>query len=237
MKQAEIYSDGSWYKGKAGYGALILENGETVHTLSGAVNEASYLKHRQVAGELEAVRKSLMWCIEKGYQQVTVYYDYLGIQYWAEGNWQAKTAMTQDYRAWINSLSIDIVFQKVKAHSGNKYNDQADRLAKAGCGAETETRKTTESKPASASTLQEEAEKAATDIMTALIEDGILCNYGGFMNNMFARIELLDEGKRCGIIDLYNTKKKRLKPDPRGFKDIMLQKIAEEITQKVIEMY
>ncbi len=238
MKKAVIYSDGSFYKNKAGFGAVILENGTRVHEISGSVTDPALMKHRQVTGELTAVTQSLSWCLDNGYTEAVIHYDYLGIQYWADGTWKAKTEMTRKYAEFMSHISLAVHFVKVKAHSGDTYNDIADRLAKAGCGMpDTAPKKPQKTGTAPASILKDEAERAAADIMAALIEEGLLCNYGGYVNNMFARIEILDEGKRCGMIDLYNTKKKRLKPDLRGFKSEMIQSKTEEIAAKIIQTY
>nr|WP_254914821.1 RNase H family protein [Bacillus thuringiensis] len=46
--------------------------------------------------------------------------------------WRAKTTQTQEYQDFMQKYmrNIEIQFVKVKAHSGNEYNDLADRLAK-----------------------------------------------------------------------------------------------------------
>ena len=43
----------------------------------------------------------------------------------------AKKEETKRYKAWFDEISkeIKISFVKVKAHSGNKYNELADKLA------------------------------------------------------------------------------------------------------------
>ena len=45
---------------------------------------------------------------------------------------EAKNTLTQKYAAFMNEQQsiIRINFQKVKAHSGDFYNEEADRLAK-----------------------------------------------------------------------------------------------------------
>ena len=43
---------------------------------------------------------------------------------------------TQSYQAFYDNISknVDITFVKVKGHSGDKYNDLADKLAKEALG-------------------------------------------------------------------------------------------------------
>jgi ribonuclease HI len=51
---------------------------------------------------------------------------------WATGQWKTKTNLTKKYADYMrsNMTKIEIIFQKVKAHTGNKYNEEADQLAK-----------------------------------------------------------------------------------------------------------
>jgi ribonuclease HI len=239
MKRAKIYTDGSFINGRAGYGAVILLDDTVKKKISGCIEDPQVLKHRQVAGEVKAVEASLIWCAENGITDAEIHYDYLGVQYWPDGTWKAKTEMTKAYSDFIRKQVINLGWVKVKAHSGDKYNEQADLLAKQGCGKYNEetSLKTDSISFKTPSELENEAVHAATDIMTSLIEDSIYCNYSGFMNNMFARIEIMDEAKRCGIIDLYNTKKKRLKIDLRGFKNSELLDRVKTIAESIINEY
>ena len=66
------------------------------------------------------------------YKDLLIYYDYEGIEKWCSGEWKANKEGTIYYRQFcIEAMKkINISFKKVKAHSGNKYNDMADKLAK-----------------------------------------------------------------------------------------------------------
>ena len=46
--------------------------------------------------------------------------------------WKANKEGTKLYRDFYNSISkkLKVDFIKVKAHSGDKYNEEADKLAK-----------------------------------------------------------------------------------------------------------
>ena len=74
--------------------------------------------------------------IANGYQHISVYYDYMGIEKWANGSWQANKPGTKAYAAKIKEYKnhITIHFCKVLAHSSNTYNDMADALAKKAVG-------------------------------------------------------------------------------------------------------
>ena len=60
------------------------------------------------------------------------YHDYEGISKWCEGQWEAKKEGTRAYREFYRQASekVKITFRKVKGHSGDRWNDLADRLAK-----------------------------------------------------------------------------------------------------------
>ena len=60
----------------------------------------------------------------------------MGIEKWATGEWKANKCGTKMYKAYFDSIKdrLSVVFYKVKAHSGNEYNEEADRLAKNALG-------------------------------------------------------------------------------------------------------
>ena len=76
------------------------------------------------------------WAVEHGYQAVTIYYDYEGIEKWANGIWKANKPGTKRYQAFIAQKreDINIFFKKVAAHTGVEYNELADQLAKEALG-------------------------------------------------------------------------------------------------------
>ena len=65
--------------------------------------------------------------------QLILRYDYEGIEKWSSGEWKAKNVLTKRYVDFMKDKSnfVQISYQKVKAHSGDYYNEEADRLAKA----------------------------------------------------------------------------------------------------------
>ena len=52
---------------------------------------------------------------------------------WATGGWRAKNDLTQKYAEFMKNHGrvMDISFKKIAAHTGDKYNEEADQLAKA----------------------------------------------------------------------------------------------------------
>ena len=91
---------------------------------------------RNVAGEIHGAMAAMQYCMDKGIKSVSIFYDYEGIEKWCTGEWQAKKRGTKDYAAFYKNASkyIDVDFVKVKGHSGDKYNDMADELAKKALG-------------------------------------------------------------------------------------------------------
>lgn len=130
MKKIEAYVDGSYREGKVGWGAVIVKDDELYGELSGLLDEEEVQGTRQVAGELKAVKEVIFWCKEQKVKEIYIYYDYTGIKEWITGAWKAKNSVTQDYRDYVRASGINIYWVKVKSHSGNRYNDKADKLAR-----------------------------------------------------------------------------------------------------------
>ncbi len=125
----KAYVDGSYHNGKIGYGAVILKNDETVQEIYGRIFDGDFSKHRQVGGELLAVIKVLEWCEERDIRNISIYYDYTGIKEWATDSWKANKEATKKYKKFIKESSVSVEWIKVKAHSGNEFNEIADALA------------------------------------------------------------------------------------------------------------
>jgi ribonuclease HI len=132
------YVDGSWVAGRTGYGAVVLDDaGAILVQFSGPVPDDYADGTRQVAGELVATGKVVQWALDNQVNSLTLYYDYMGISEWATGAWKAKQPLTQRYRDFMQAARkrLNLHFVKVKAHTGNAWNEYADKLAKRGAGA------------------------------------------------------------------------------------------------------
>ena len=132
LKGLHAYIDGSFSEKitETGYGAVILFDGEIIHTIKGSSKK--YIDMRNVAGELFAAAVSIKWALDNGYQSISLHHDYSGIAHWAKGEWKTNQEGTINYKKFIDDISkkINISFVKVKGHSGDTYNDMADKLAK-----------------------------------------------------------------------------------------------------------
>lgn len=134
--QVMAFVDGSYSpnidgKEKYGFGAILLTDENEISLFKAFVNK-EYMNSHNVAGEIEGVKESILWAIENKKKEITIYYDYEGIEKWANKEWKAKTKLTKEYIKFYEEKSklIKINFIHVKAHSGISYNEQADELAK-----------------------------------------------------------------------------------------------------------
>ena len=120
-----------------GYGGFLIHNGEK-EVLQGSGNDAEMASMRNVSGEILGAMAAVERAIELKLPEVTIYYDYMGIAKWCTGEWNATKEGTIAYKKFYNKAKkhVNITFCKVKGHSGDKYNDMADALAKKACGVE-----------------------------------------------------------------------------------------------------
>ncbi len=132
----KAYVDGSYnIKTKVfSFGAVIFDGGEV--TLSKAFEDEELASMRNVAGEIKGSMAAMEYCVSHGIKMLDLYYDYEGIEKWCTGEWKTNKRGTIDYKEYYNSVKdvLDVRFIKVKGHSGDKYNDMADSLAKAAAG-------------------------------------------------------------------------------------------------------
>lgn len=120
-----------------GYGMVIIsKNGEEEFFGKGLNDKDAEL--RNVAGEILGSMKAIEYGINSGYKKIIIAFDYEGIRSWALGTWKTNKDATKRYKEFFDEHKtlIDIEFKKIKAHSKNKYNDMADRLAKKAVGVE-----------------------------------------------------------------------------------------------------
>lgn len=129
-----IFVDGSFMVNKENYsyGFLVVKNGEILYEDKGVGYNKEAIALRNVSGEVEGAMKSIEYAIEKGYKDIVLCYDYQGIESWALGTWKRNNEITKNYHDFMQEKFKDIKvrFKKIKGHSGNKFNDRADRLAK-----------------------------------------------------------------------------------------------------------
>ena len=135
-KEADItiYVDGSFdvATNVYGYGCVVIKKDGSIEQYYGAGNNPECVLLRNVAGEMLAAMSAVRYAIRSGCKSVNICYDYSGIEMWAIGAWKANNDLTLKYstsmKEWQGEIAIS--FQKVAAHTGEKYNEMVDKLAK-----------------------------------------------------------------------------------------------------------
>ncbi len=135
--EAIAYVDGSYNVATKEYacGVVLFHDGRT-ETFSKRFADPDRAEMRNVAGEIEGSMCAMNYCLEHDIRELTIYYDYAGVEHWCTGAWKANKEGTRAYRDYYEKVSqqVRIHFVKVKGHSGDKYNDMADKLAKQAIG-------------------------------------------------------------------------------------------------------
>lgn len=130
---AIAYVDGSYNISTCeyGYGVVFFYNGEEIHLKKGFPKD-DLAAMRNVAGEIKGSEAAISYAVSKHISSIKIYHDYEGISKWCTGEWKANKEGTIAYRDFYNNAKkqLKIEFVKVKGHSGDTYNDIADRLAK-----------------------------------------------------------------------------------------------------------
>ncbi|MBZ2174615.1 ribonuclease H family protein [Schnuerera sp. xch1] len=141
LKENEMiaYVDGSFDKDNRyySYGAVLFTK-EGKQTLSDKYNDEKMVDMRNVAGEIKGSMVAMQKALENEKDTLYLYYDYVGIEKWAIGEWKTNKYGTKMYKRYYDSVKdkLKIMFLKVKAHTGVEYNEEADLLAKKALGIE-----------------------------------------------------------------------------------------------------
>lgn len=202
LKGYAAYVDGSFLGGVVGYGAVVLHDDSEVTRFSGHITE--HVEQQQVGGELAATMRVLAWCQQHDIPQITIFYDYKGIENWATGAWKANKPNTRAYRDFVKKSPVRVKWRKVKSHSGNKWNDVADELAKAGAQS---------GDAPEPDAAESELEAIALKFVNFLADHDLEAAFTRILNGQYARIVI---GQ--AYFDLYNTRNRPLEPYLHNFK-------------------
>ena len=139
VSEITAYVDGSFSSGKSfGCGCIILKDGEIIAEISKAYEDEELATMRNVAGEIKASELAMQYALDNGYTSLSIYHDYQGIASWCLGEWKTNKAGTIAYKQFYDDIKdkLKVHFIEVKGHSGDEYNEIADRLAKKALGIE-----------------------------------------------------------------------------------------------------
>lgn len=127
------YVDGSFdIKSRSySYGVVIVTS-EGKETFNGREDDYDLAQMRNVAGEIKGAMIAMEIALERGKDTLYIYYDYAGIENWVKGDWKTNKEGTIKYKEYYDGIKdkLNVVFIKVKAHTGIELNEEADRLAK-----------------------------------------------------------------------------------------------------------
>lgn len=132
-----VYVDGSYNSvtEEFSYGMVVLFE-DREETFCEKYEDSELSSMHNVAGEIKGAEAAMRYAIEHGIKQIAIYYDYEGIAKWCTGEWKTNKEGTKAYRAFYEEASkkVTVKFVKVTGHSGDRYNDMADRLAREALG-------------------------------------------------------------------------------------------------------
>ena len=129
------FTDGSYNMatGVFGYGGFLINDG-IKYKLQGSSDDPELAASWNVAGETVGAMAAIEKAKELGIKELTIYYDYEGVEKWATGAWKTNKPVSVRYKEYIEGCGIKIDFVHVKAHTGIPGNEEADRLAKEAAG-------------------------------------------------------------------------------------------------------
>ena len=135
---AYAFVDGSFNQktNTYGYGGfLCIPNKEEI-ILQGCGDDVEFAKSRNIAGEIDGAISAIATAIHHRVTDLTIFHDYEGIAKWITGEYKANSRIAKAYLEFIQQANnhIRLHFVHVKAHTGIKGNERADKLAKQAVG-------------------------------------------------------------------------------------------------------
>ena len=144
MGAIEIYTDGSGQCDGAGWGWAAVLKDKEVFARRGPVvidrKEKGWWGAEALTnntGELTAIIEALRWVKEEGLRKVVIRYDSEYAASMTQGKWRPKknvaiVRQSKDALARTREAGCEVGWRHVKGHSGDKWNNRADRLADQG---------------------------------------------------------------------------------------------------------
>ena len=135
------FTDGSFNvaTGVYGFGGFLhYSDTEDDIEIRGNGNNPEEAVSRNVAGEVHGAVAAMHKAVELGLTEMTLFYDYEGIEKWPLRYWKTNKKISMFYVEEYDQLKdkLKVNFVHVKAHTGIPGNEAADRMAKAEVGIE-----------------------------------------------------------------------------------------------------
>ena len=132
MNKNLAYVDGSYLNSTGKVGAAFILFDSTGKQFIGQYTLDNSTNMRNVAGEIVAAQKVVEKALKLHMEELTIYYDYMGIEKWAKKEWKRNKKWTIDYCEKMQEYmkKIKLSFVKVEAHTGVELNEKVDELAK-----------------------------------------------------------------------------------------------------------
>ena len=132
------YVDGSYNKETKTYGSAAIITCDGTILVSKSEKGTRMNSMWNVAGEIAAAAIAVKLAEEFMPDHLIIRYDCEAIEKWPTGQWQVKNDYAAQYVKFMNKeRAFDIVYEHVKAHTGDKYNEMADDMALKAAGVKT----------------------------------------------------------------------------------------------------
>ncbi|MFD1431506.1 RNase H family protein [Lacticaseibacillus yichunensis] len=125
------FIDGSFTKGVAnsGSGVILVKDGVAIQAFS--ITNTTFSTSNQITGELNAALIAIQWAKANGYDRVDLVHDYVGTVATPYG-WGQNSPVSIEYAKLLPQAAsgIDVHFHNVGGHTGVKFNEWADQMAR-----------------------------------------------------------------------------------------------------------
>lgn len=124
-----VYVDGSYKDGQASFGVVFVYNGDKI-VYKGKVDGVQ----RNISGKIGGIAFAVHLIVKLGYNKANIVYDSEHLFAWFAGTYKANSMESRRYvqfmRRFVAENNLELFWYKVKSHSGNLYNNEANKAAK-----------------------------------------------------------------------------------------------------------
>ena len=135
LPKVYAFTDGSFNikTGVYGFGGFLhYRETKADIEIRGNGNDPDEALSRNVSGEVHGAISAMKKAVEIGLKEITLFYDYEGIEKWPLRYWKTNKKISEFYVTEYDKLKdkLKVNFVHVKAHTGIPGNELADRMAK-----------------------------------------------------------------------------------------------------------